>query len=320
MSEITLNCVAVLGLILLIMGVIAAFMFIFGIGKGRVCGKNKLQFKITGIEIGMETGHVYFAIVLALIMLIAPFPISGYFGDVAKAKAMDKATPITSKLEEGRHTISKEEIRIDLRNRKEIGIAGYLGSELSETERLIRIKIKDAGTGVEEVNFRHATSGHNIAVIDKPKDAVLTRIKKKAEMIYNPFYDLIKGKKSLKNFFKDLIKRGGGMRTYYTTVPITEGSGQEIIYKLKYYNAFQGNDFEWAGKIVSADTDILTMHIVFPEDKLFKSFETYKKEAPDAPKIQINNPEIEIAPDNCTLTWTIRDAKKGEKYYIKWLW
>ena len=321
MSEIILNCVAFLGLILIIMGVIAAFMFIFGIGKVRAGGKNKLQYKIKGTEVQIETGHVYFAIFLGLLLVITPFPISKYFGDVARANAVYNATPITSKLEEGEYTIWEEEMRVDLRNRKEIGIRGYLGSELSETERLIRIDIKDVGTGVEEVNFRYATSVHSIAVIDKPKDAVWTKIKKEEDVVYNPFIDLLEGKE----LFKKLLAREGKMKSYYMTVSITEGRitegrAQQIIYKLKYYNAFQGDDFEWASKIVSADTDILTMHITFPDDKPFKSFETYKR-TPDAEEIiQINNPEIETPSGNHILTWNIQNAKKGEVYYIKWLW
>ena len=110
------------------------------------------------------------------------------------------------------------------------------------------------------------------------------------------------------------------MRTYYMTVPITSDGVQETVYKLKYRNAFQGRDFEWAGKVISSDTDILSMHIKFPKDKPFKSIVALKKESPDAGVIDFDNPKIETALDNRTFTWTIRDAKKGERYYIKWLW
>jgi hypothetical protein len=300
------------------MGVIAAFMFIFGIGKIKVGGKNKLQYKIKGTEVQIETGHVYFAIVLGLVLVITPFPISKYFGDVAKANAVDKATTIISKLEEGKYKIYEEEIRVDLRNRKEIGILGYLGSELSETERLVTIVIKDVGIGVEKVNFRYATSVHSIAVVKKPDGANWRKIKPESkEVVYNPFIDLLEGK----GLFKKLIARKGKMRSYYMIVPITDGSGQEFIYKLKYRNAFQGDNFEWASEIVSADTDIITMHITFPEDKPFKSFETYKR-APGATKeiIQIGEPETETSLGNHNLTWNIENAKKGEVYYIKWQW
>lgn len=103
------------------------------------------------------------------------------------------------------------------------------------------------------------------------------------------------------------------------TVPITDGVGQEIVYKLKYYNSFQGKDFEWAGKVFSADTDVLTMRIAFPEEKPFKSYEAYKKAAGAEEKNRIESPDIK-AEGNKALAWTIWDAKKGEKYFIKWTW
>jgi hypothetical protein len=317
MSGIILNCVEVLGLILSIMGVIAAFMFIFGIGKIKVGGKNKLQIKIAGIEIGIETGRVYFAIVLGIVLVITPFPISKHFGKVQEVYAEQRAIPTATPLEEGGYTISKEEVWINLQNRKEIGLRDYLDGDLSETERRIKIVIKDVGSGIEEVNFRHATSGPGIIPLEKPESTKWRRIEYESkEVVYNPFTSLLKGKE----FFKKLLARGGRMTSYYITVPITARKGQEMDYKLKYRNSFQGRNFEWAGKVFSADTDILTMHITFPEDKPFKSFETYKRETEKAPKLPFNNPEIETAPDNHTLTWTIRDAKKGEQYYIKWLW
>ena len=103
-------------------------------------------------------------------------------------------------------------------------------------------------------------------------------------------------------------------------IPITVGQGQEIEYTLEYYNAFQQRDFEWDGKVFSADTDILKMLIIFPEDKPFKSFETYKKATSATDKIKIGNPNVQPGQGNHTLTWTIENARKGEKYYIKWLW
>lgn len=316
MAAIILNCVAILGLILIIMGMSATFMFVFGIGKVKVGGRNRLQYKIKGTEVGIVTSHIYFAIFLGLLMVITPFSISGLFGDLARTNAEEKATPITPKLEKGEYTIREEEIRIDLRKRKEIGIGGYLAGELSETERLVRIVIEDVKAGVKKVSFRYSTSVQSIAVMNMPEDAEWTRTTKEEYAEFNPFIDLLEKK----GLFKKLLARKGRMRSYYMTVPITDGSGQEIIYRLRYYNAFQGDDFEWASKNFSTDTDALTMHITFPDDKPFKSFETYKRRFGAKEIIRINNPEIETSSGNHILTWTIRDAKKGEKYFIKWLW
>lgn len=311
-----LVCVEVLGLILIIVGVTAAFMLIFGIGKVKVGGKNKLQYKIRGTEVGIETGHVYFAIFFGLLMAITPPVISYHIGDTGKVNAVDKAIPITLKLEESDYTIREEEIRIDLRKRKKIGIEGYLAGELSGTERLVRIVIKDMETGCEKVSFRYSTSVHSIAGMNMPEDAEWTQTTKEEDVEINPFCNLIEEK----GLFEKLLAREGKMKSYYMTVPIVDGSGQEIIYKLKYYNAFQGDDFEWASKNFGADTDALTMHITFPDDKPFKSFETYKRN-PGAEAIgRINNTQIKTSSGNHVLTWKIINAKKGEKFFIKWFW
>ena len=58
MSAIILNCTGVVGLILIVMGTTAAFMFIFDIKKVKVGGKNKLQYKIKGKEVHIEVDHV----------------------------------------------------------------------------------------------------------------------------------------------------------------------------------------------------------------------------------------------------------------------
>ena len=308
--------VAVLGLILMIMGVVGAVMYMFGYKKVEVHGRNKLQIRIKGIEVGIETGHVYFAIIVGLIMVIAPVYVAWAVpsGEARKVKGIEKATPTTPELEEGGYTISEDEIRIDLRDRKEVSLRDFFGGDLSETKWRARKVIKHVKSGVNELNFRYATSGYAIQPIEKPEDANWRRISK--DVMYNPFIDLLRGKKS----FKDLLARKGEMICYYMTVPITDGIGQEIHYTLKYCNAFQGRDFEWASKRFRADTDMQTIHITFPEDKPFKSFDTYKKDAPDAPKIRIDAPAIETAADNHILTWKISNAKKGEQYIIKWDW
>lgn len=306
----------VLGLILILMGMIAAGMFMFGYRKVRSAGKDKLRIVIKGMEVDVETCHMFFSIILGLSMILASECVAGKRGDVGAIKQYQRTVPGTPRLEEGGYTICEETIRVDLRNRKKIGLIEHFGSDLSETERFEKIVIKDVGSGVKEVNLRHGTSTLGISVAEKPAGAEWRTITEKSEEFYNPFTELVKGRK----FFEDLLARKGRMKSYYMSVPIETGESQEIAYSLRYYNAFQGKDFEWVGKEVSADTDILTIFVIFPADKPFKLFETYMKENAACPKMRIDDPEIEYAPDRRTLTWRIRDAKAGEWYIIKWLW
>lgn len=308
---------ALLGLIFIIISMIASSMFMFGWKTVKVSGVNKLEVQIKGIEVHVETNHVFFAVLLGIMMVLVGGCGPKYFGDKGEGRRQDRAIQHTAKLTEDGYRISKEEIRIDLRKRKKISkLESSFGTALSETERFQRIVIKDIDTGIEEINLPHATSGTRIKCEDKPPDARWRILEDEAKILYHPFVELLKGR----GLFKNLLAKGGRMQSYYMIAPVTNGKGQEVVYTLKYYNAFQGRDFEWVGKCLSADTDTITMHIIFPEDKPFKSFETYRKENRAAPKILIDDPEVEITSEHRALKWKIQNAKKGEMYLIKWLW
>lgn len=320
----TLYYMSVLGLVVICLGIIRLSMTIFGFKKIRTLDhtfelwiNKNTGFKIRTQRLGMAI------IVLGIVMVVTPCAISasGLVGDVKEAKEAYAATPTSPRLEEGGYEICCEEITIDLRNKNELSIEGFLAGELSDTVRLVKLMIKDVESDVEEINLHHATSGYRIQVIEKSEKANWRRINEQEtpeKIIYNPFAALLKGR--LK--FKDLLKRRGGILCYYMIVPVTARQGQEIMYRLKYRNAFQGDDFDWPGKVVSANTDVITMNIAFPENKPFKSgsVKTSKKNAPQALELPINKPEIETTPDNRKLTWKIKDAKKGEMYLIKWQW
>lgn len=315
---------SVLGLIVICLGIIRLSLTIFGFRNIRTLDhtfelwiKENVGFKIQSQRLGIAV------IFLGIVMVSIPSAIGafGLVGDVKEANEALAATSTSPRLEEGGYEICGEEITIDLRNRKELGIEGFLAGELSDTVRLVKIMIKDVESDIEEIYLHHATSGYGIQVIEKSEKAMWRRIIEEetpGKITYNPFAAFLKGR--LK--FKDLLKRRGAMLSYYMIVPVIGGQGQEIMYRLKYRNAFQGEDFEWAGKVISANTDVITMNIAFPENKPFKagSVKTYKKNAPHAPEFPIDKPEVETTPDNRKLTWKIKDAKKGERYYIKWQW
>ncbi len=278
--RILLPSLAGLGLVLIIVGILATAMSIFGYKKVRSRSRNTLQIKTQLVELNIDTGHIYFAIVLGLLMIIIPFPISRYFGDYGELKAQEDTYAVTGLRGEGGHAISAREVWIDLTKRKEIGYLEYLGSGASATTWTERRLIAEVKKGVTELNFRHATSGPMILPWFKPDGAVWRPIKLPKDIIYNPFAELL-----IKNdFFRSLIEKEGAMNSYYLTVPFMDSREQEVVYVLKYYNAFQGRNFEWAGLIVDVDTDILITHILFPQHKPFKAYETYVKRQADAPK------------------------------------
>ncbi|MCH7500396.1 MAG: hypothetical protein IH886_10360 [Nitrospinae bacterium] len=255
---------------------------------------------------------------------------------------------VTQELPQGGYEVSEYEARIDLRGRKQIGIRSFMGSELSETRRLTRMVFKKLYPNLKNINIRHATSGVSIEPLEIPPGSKFKRliIEEQSSWIKNPFTDLLTGKKA----FRELLARSGAMRTYYLIMPVSLQVGNELTYKLKYNNSFQGKDFEWAGVAPVGPTDRITLKVTFPENKPFKSYETFKKiscETADksedesttthnegdlqsradqgqpecnAEKVKIADPEIEFSEDHLALTWNIRNARGNELYLIKWIW
>ena len=248
-------------------------------------------------------------------MAVTPFPVSRYFGEFGELQAQNRTYPSTGLRAEGGYVCLVRRVWIDLTKRREIGILDYMGSDVSEVTWTERRVIKDVQEGIRELNFRHATSGPMIIPFLKPEGAVWRPIKEPEHVVYNPFIELLRENE----FFRSLIEKEGAMNSYYMTVPVRDIGEQEIAYILKYYNAFQGGDFEWAGFLIEADTEILIADIAFPEVKQFRTYKTYVKRQPDAPRIEISNPEIKKS-DGSAIQWIIRSAKKGEKYYIQWSW
>ncbi len=287
------------GVVLVSIGAAATFVRIFGLANIPVL-ESVRPYTLIGFG-------------LALVIIPACTAESGAIGHTRAVKRSDAQVERTGHLEQGA-TISEEYLQIDLRHRKQIGPVGYFGGELSESYWFIRKVINVVQPGKTEVHFRHATSGYAIEPIDMP-GAYRWRIVDPGEQeILSPFVDLLRGVKG----FKELLAREGKMRTYYMTVPITS-KGQEIVYKLRYYNAFQGPTFEWMGRSYTEDTQLTEIRIHFPDNKPYQALEAYKRTA-TMPKTPIGAPEIEESPDHLELKWIIRNAKKGEDFFLKWSW
>ncbi|MEN8256854.1 MAG: hypothetical protein ABFS09_03225 [Thermodesulfobacteriota bacterium] len=254
--------------------------------------------------------------ILGFVVTCTSVKLRKFIGPLGRAEKNDKNVSSTAELTDFGFAILEQEVRIDLRKRKELGLDAILASELSESERLDRIVIEKVDPGTKEINMRHATSGHSIGPLEKPGNATWKKIVSPAASIWNPFCDILQGRKK----FKDFLAKGGYMSSYYLTVPVSGSDAQEITYRLKYNNAFIGDEFEWAGEEFYADTESFTMHITFPPDKPFKSYEAFKKVGGMEDRVAIPDPEIETAPDKLRLTWKLHKARKGDLYFLKWVW
>lgn len=306
------NCFLIFGVLIFIYGFFIILISSLGLFPFDIPGLFKIE--VAGIK--AESINLFFPFVLGIVMFFGCNKISSRTGKAGQAMKRDKKVPIEKEMFEEGFKVSEEEYRVDLRRRKRLNAIDLLGCDLSETERLVRMVIKDVDPNLKELYLRHATSGHSIQPIDIPKDSRWLRIQEPSENISNPFYDLLIGNTQ----FQELIRKKGRMRSYYLAIPAQGSKGKEINYKLRYNNAFKGSKWEWAGKEFRADTDKFQMIILFPKRKPCKSIETYIQKSKNEERVPLDNPDIEEKKDSRSLKWTITNAKKDEKYHIKWKW
>ncbi len=309
-----INCsFVVLGLVISILGLVTIVGWLTGFIT--VTGKSTMELPL-GIKV--ETSNVFFLTILGFSITFLSERLTSKIGQVGKAQEQERSTPSTSRREERGYSISEKQVTIDLRNRKNVNnLLGYFTSQLSSTERTTNIVFSNPDSLPDEINLRHATSGHSISPINAPKNSEWKIIKEGSKVIENPFYSqLIKKIEK----FKDLIARKGKMKSYYLTVHKEDLDGYELEYKLKYNNAFVGDDFEWFGDDTIADIDLLTMIICFPNDKPIKSYEVFEKLSAEKEPGPILEPDIEVSEDNLSLKWTLQNARKGHLYLLKWAW
>lgn len=306
------HCFLIMGILIFIYGFFIFFVSSIGIIPVEIPG----TFKVDILGIKAESANLFFPIVLGIVMFLVFNKISSRTGEAGQANIKEKKVPVEKEMNEGGFTVSEEEVRIDLRKRKELKALDLLSCGLSETERLVRMVIKDVDPKREQLYLRHATTGHSVQIIDTPQDSRWLRIQKPSENLLNPFVDMLFDNTR----FQELFRRKGKMRSYYLAIPSQGGKGKEINYKLRYNNAFKGSKWEWAGKEFCADTEKFQMIILFPKKKRFKSIETYKEESPNKVKVPLDNPVIEKRKNSLSLKWTITNAKKGEIYLIRWTW
>lgn len=311
-----INCsFAVLGLVLGVLGLVIIVGWLTGFII--VTGESKMELPL-GIKV--ETSNAFFLTILGFSITVISERLTSKIGQVGKAQKQERSTPSTSRRKEGGYSISEKQVMIDLRNRKNVNnLLGHFTSQLSSTERTTRIVFSNPDSLPDEINLRHATSGHGISPIRTPKNCKWQVIKEDSKVLVNPFYSLLTMKIEK---FKDLIARKGKMRSYYLTVHKEDLEGYELEYKLKYNNAFVGDEFEWFGEDIIADIDLLTMVICFPNDKPIKSYEVFEKLSAEKEKEPdpILDPDIEKSKDNLSLKWTLQNAIKGHLYLLKWTW
>jgi hypothetical protein len=305
------------GTLLVTAGTIRIVMTLFGYHV-MPAWENKFRVKLPKFEFGLETNNLGIAACFVGIIVVGtPTFLLNYWGPVAELNAQESNLPVSEALELDGYSAAEETVWLNLTKRKELSDWDRVAGDFSPVNWSSRLVVKAIEPGVDNIALRFATSGAGIRPLELPSGAQWEKSSEsKGNDIYNPFVDVLKGT----SLFRELFDLNGTMRTYFMTLPVQQMPNQEFWYQLSYLNAFQGRSEEWAGKVVHADTDLITMNIAFPENKPLKAYYAFREPEHGKVRLPLETPDIQLSPDKRFLTWKIRDAKKGERYLIRWEW
>ena len=312
--------IMILGTILVLGGTIRVFMTMFGI-RAIHPWENSFKLKLPKIEVGVTTKNLGIAMCMIGLMLTmcTTFVAQTLDTDAALNRKPQVVRTMTRRAKQN-YTVAEETSWLNLTERRSLKDMDRQSGKTSHVTWKTRLALKSVHPMKRDLTLPFATSGVGIRQVQIPTGAKFRKAHSaqtdQADGVYHPFLASIK--KS--DVSARLIKQAGRMRDYQLTIPLTGHDGQEVWYELAYDNAFQGEHEEWAGKIIHADTDTMTMNVTFPHDKPFKTIKAFREPAHGKVKIPINNPDMTKSPDRRYVTWTVKHAKQGERYFLKWEW
>ena len=95
---------------------------------------------------------------------------------------------------------------------------------------------------------------------------------------------------------------------------------QNVKTRMVYVNAFANEKEEWCGISPNNNTEVITMVILFPNDKPCKSALAHMKPI-NGTELAYDGPtKPEIYAEGRFLTWTILHPTKGVGYFVSWAW
>ncbi|HWM94742.1 MAG TPA: hypothetical protein VN493_28575 [Thermoanaerobaculia bacterium] len=100
----------------------------------------------------------------------------------------------------------------------------------------------------------------------------------------------------------------------------TVGQPFEIVQEVTYWNAFQGTTTEWAGAVLSYDTDLFELSIIFPPNKPVKSFKLYAFPYASGSKPELYADQTAANVTNNQFVWRINQPARNHVYRVAWEW
>lgn len=190
---------------------------------------------------------------------------------------------------------------IDLRARVPVPASQRLTTKLSPTNWTRYTLLRKLSDARKHVVFEFATTGFDISLRSLTHDAI-------PEKVTVPH---LHGNVMLKHTWRLPID--------VQRVRINQDF--LVINEATYWNAFAGDDKEWAAMPVTDNTDYVAMLVIFPEDKPFKSFDLYEKPRFSKELKRFPSPWTTFnGANHQTLLWQIDKPTKGYEYQVNWTW
>jgi len=94
-----------------------------------------------------------------------------------------------------------------------------------------------------------------------------------------------------------------------------------VINEITYWNAFRGEDQDWAAIKAEKDTREIALLLLFPQDKPYKSYELYAyPHGSGKQKLFAGESTIFPSKNHMTLFWKVNNPKTDYTYEIVWTW
>ena len=94
-----------------------------------------------------------------------------------------------------------------------------------------------------------------------------------------------------------------------------------IVNEATYWNAFRGEDKEWASMAAYEASDMISLVILFPEGKPIKTYALYAIPHESKERMLFRDPSIVFASENRQVfVWKVENPKPDMIYRVDWTW
>ena len=300
----------IVGLVIGALLVVTGLSLIFHERKLRPEERERLrEIDIFGIK--LKSSRAFLLIALgAVLAIMSPF-VESYFTQSQENQSASKGSrPMGEKpvatvqdlenIDPGEFEVIKDLRIFDLRSRKQVPEKRKEEkiSQVLQTRYTLLKKTKET----DVIRYRFATTGADV-------EARSLTHEYQASQLLDLEQQTVNRVRNLKKILELAID--------VSTVPV--GEQFLIINEANYWNAFQGEEAEWAGAITQYKTHELGLLLLFSKEKAYTHFAKFATPGDSKNKKRFKGIDREYASQQ-SLYWVIKNPKPKVAYEIEWRW